>query len=113
MVLSLAPHFPLLIVGATPTPSSGSVGNLTCMFVKTTVRKRGDKSYAYLSLVETERLDGRTVHRTLLRLGEVSELRESGQLDRIIAALSAHSEGRWIKADELWIDSDSHARRRR
>ena len=49
------------------------------MFVKTTVRKRGDKAYTYLSLVESVRVDGRMTHNTLLRLGEVSELRASGQ----------------------------------
>ncbi|MDA8040205.1 MAG: hypothetical protein M0Z69_13860 [Actinomycetota bacterium] len=32
-------------------------------------------------------------HRVLLRLGKVSELRDSGQLDRIIAALRQHAEG--------------------
>ena len=48
------------------------------MFVKTTRRKRGDKSYEYLSLVEAVREGGKTGHRTLLRLGEVTALRESG-----------------------------------
>jgi len=71
------------------------------MFVKTTRRKRGDKTYTYLSLVEAVRVNGRGTHRTLLRLGEVSELRDTGQLDRIIAALSNHAEGTWLQADEL------------
>jgi hypothetical protein len=71
------------------------------MFVKTTVRRRGDKAYTYLSLVEAERRDGKNTHRTLLRLGEVSELRDSGQLDRIIAVLRAHAEGTWVEAGEL------------
>jgi transposase len=60
------------------------------MFVKTTRVRRGNKTYEYLSLVEAERTGGRVGHRTLLRLGEVSELRASGQLERIIAALRAH-----------------------
>ena len=60
------------------------------MFVKTTRRKRGDKTYEYLSLVEAVRDGDRTGHRTLLRLGEVSALRESGQLSRIVAALQHH-----------------------
>ena len=60
------------------------------MFVKTTRRKRGDKTYTYLSLVESARIEGRVTHRTLLRLGEISTLRDSGQLGRIIAALRAH-----------------------
>lgn len=60
------------------------------MFVKTTRRRRGDKTYEYLSLVETVRDGDRIGHRTLLRLGEVTALRESGQLERIVAALEAH-----------------------
>jgi transposase len=74
------------------------------MFVKTTVRRRGDKTYRYLSLVEAVRVNGRGTHRTLLRLGEVSELRDTGQLDRIIAALSNHADGTWLQADELAAD---------
>jgi transposase len=63
------------------------------MFVKTTRVRRGNgKTYEYLSLVEAERSGGKVGHRTLLRLGEVSELRASGQLERIIAALRAHLE---------------------
>ena len=75
------------------------------MFVKTTVRKRGDKAYTYLSLVESVRIDGKMTHNTLLRLGEVSELRETGQLDRIIAALRTHAEGAWVQAEELDAES--------
>ena len=60
------------------------------MFVKTTRRRRGDKVYEYLSLVESVRKGSKTSHRTLLRLGEVTALRESGQLGRIIAALERH-----------------------
>jgi hypothetical protein len=60
------------------------------VFVKTTRRKRGDKAYEYLSLVETVRDGARIGHRTLLRLGEVTALRESGQLERIVAALESH-----------------------
>lgn len=71
------------------------------VFVKKTVRRRGDKTYTYLSLVEAERVQGKNTHRTLLRLGEVSELRDSGQLDRIIAALSRYAEGTWLDEDAL------------
>ncbi len=63
---------------------------VTGVFVKTSRRRRGDKTYEYLSLVETVRDGDRIGHRTLLRLGEVSELRQSGQLERIIAALESH-----------------------
>ena len=71
------------------------------VFVKTTVRKRGDRNYTYLSLVESVRVDGKMKHNTLLRLGEVSELRDSGQLDRIIAALSHHANRTWLATDEV------------
>ena len=60
------------------------------MFVKTTRQRRGDKVYEYLSLVESVRDGSKVGHRTLLRLGEVTALRESGQLERIVAALEAH-----------------------
>jgi transposase len=70
------------------------------VFVKTTRRKRGDKSYEYLSLVEAVRSGDKVGHRTLVRLGEVSALRESGQLDRIIAALRAHAERPWAPLDQ-------------
>jgi hypothetical protein len=59
------------------------------VFVKTTRVKRGNKSYEYLSLVEAVRDGDRTGHRVLFRLGEASVLRASGELDRIVAALSA------------------------
>ena len=62
------------------------------MHIKTTRRRRGDKTYEYLSLVESVRQGGRNTHRTLLRLGEVTALRESGELERVIAALSNHVE---------------------
>ena len=71
------------------------------VFVKTTVRRRGDKEYRYLSLVEAVREDGKNKHRTLLRLGEAGQLAASGQLDRIIEALRAHAEGRWLDASDL------------
>ena len=58
--------------------------------MKTTRRRRGDKVYEYLSLVESVRDGSRVGHRTLLRLGEVTALRESGQLERIVAALESH-----------------------
>ncbi len=71
------------------------------MYVKTTVRRRGDKEYRYLSLVEAVRTGGKNTQRTLLRLGEAGELAASGQLDRIIAALRSHAEETWLSAGEL------------
>ncbi|MGH9244163.1 MAG: IS1634 family transposase [Acidimicrobiales bacterium] len=69
--------------------------------MKTTRRRRGDKTYEYLSLVETVRDGARIGHRTLLRLGEVSALRESGQLERIVAALEAHLRRERVDVDRL------------
>lgn len=58
------------------------------MFVKRTCVSRGNKSYEYLSLVEAFRDEtGRSRQRTIARMGEVSALRASGDLDRIITAL--------------------------
>jgi hypothetical protein len=72
------------------------------MFVKTTTVKRGNRTYRYLSLVEAYRDPaGKACHRTLYRLGEASKLRESGELDRIISALTEHAQGRWIHAGDL------------
>lgn len=71
------------------------------MFVKTTRVKRGNRVYEYLTLVEAVRDGDRTGHRVLFRLGEASALQASGELDRIIAALQAHAEGRWLAVDAL------------
>ena len=60
--------------------------------MKTTRRRRGDKLYEYLALVESFREGPKVKHRTLLRLGEVTALRETGQLERIVAALERHLE---------------------
>ena len=71
------------------------------MFVKTTRRRRGDKVYEYLSLVESVRNGARVRHRTLLRLGEVTALRDSGQLERIVAALQRHLERERVDVGSL------------
>ena len=79
------------------------------MYVKTTVKRRGDTEYQYLSLVEAVREGRRVTQRTLLRLGEVTELRESGQLDRIIEALSRHATRTWCAASSLSAAPDAPA----
>src|SRR5437588_12110145 len=73
------------------------------MFVKTSAVRRGNKVYEYLSLVEAVREGARTRHRTVVRLGEANALRESGQLDRIIAALQRHVDSDWVRADDLAV----------
>jgi transposase len=79
------------------------------VYVKTTVKRRGETEYTYLSLVEAVRDGRRVTQRTLLRLGEVSELRNSGQLDRIIEALSRHAEGTWCQASAISAAPDAPA----
>ncbi len=74
------------------------------MFVKTKRVRRANRTYEYLSLVESVRVNGTNTHRTLFRLGEASALRESGELDRIIAALSAHAQRQWVEVDELAVE---------
>ena len=74
------------------------------MFVKTTRRRRGDKTYEYLSLAESVRDGVKTRHRTLLRLGEVTALRRSGRLDRIVAALEKHLDTERVDVGSLEAD---------
>jgi hypothetical protein len=71
------------------------------MFVKTSTIRRDNKVYEYLSLVEAVREGAKTRHRTVLRLGEASVLRDTGQLERIIAALQRHLSGEWVHTDDL------------
>lgn len=71
------------------------------MFVKTSTIRRDNRVYEYLSLVEAVRDGARTRHRTVLRLGEASVLRDTGQLERIIAALSRHVAGDVVHTDDL------------
>jgi hypothetical protein len=77
------------------------------MHVKTSTERRGNKTYRYLSLVEAHRDGTKVRHEFLCRLGEAGELRSSGQLDRIIAALRRHAEGNWVDAAELSAASDA------
>jgi transposase len=79
------------------------------VYVKTTTKRRGDTEYQYLSLVEAVREGRRVTQRTLLRLGEVTELRESGQLDRIIEALSRHASRTWCPSSSLSAAPDAPA----
>ena len=66
--------------------------------------RRGNRVYEYLSLAEAYRNEeGKTRHRTLLRLGEASTLRETGELERIIAVLKRHAapDSETVAIDEL------------
>jgi hypothetical protein len=74
---------------------------LSGVFVKTSRIKRDNRTYEYLTLVEAVRDGDKVGHRVLFRLGEASALRDSGELDRIIAALRVHAERTWVPADEL------------
>jgi hypothetical protein len=67
--------------------------------VKTTTVRQVKRTYRYLSLVESWGEDGKMRHRTVARLGEASALAASGQLGRIIAALSAFARRPWVDAE--------------
>ena len=58
------------------------------MYVKSTTVRAGKKTYRYLTLVESFRDGPRVRQRVVARLGEESELIASGELDRIVDALS-------------------------
>jgi len=77
------------------------------VYVKTSRVRRDDRIYEYLSIVEAYREGGKVRHQLIARLGEASELRATGQLDRIIAALRRHAEGTWLQASELSADPDA------
>lgn len=63
------------------------------MFVKTTRVSRDNRVYEYLMLAEAYRDEtGKTRHRTVVRLGEASRLRDTGELERIVAVLKRHME---------------------
>lgn len=59
------------------------------MYFKRHEVRRGDKRYAYLRLVQAFRTESGTVrHRVLATLGRLDELKASGQLDQLAAALA-------------------------
>lgn len=59
------------------------------VYVKSTTVRAGNRSYRYLTLVESFRDGTRVRQRVVARLGEESELVATGELDRIVTALSA------------------------
>src|SRR6056297_2203749 len=74
------------------------------MFLKTKRVRRANRTYEYLTLVESVRINGKSSHNTLFNLGEASALRASGELDRIIAGLQAHASGRYVDLEDLEVD---------
>lgn len=56
------------------------------------VREKTARGHTYLYLVETVREGGRVRQRTIRALGRKDHLQASGKLERLIAALSRHSE---------------------
>ncbi len=54
-----------------------------------------------MTLVEAVGREGRLTQRTLFRLGKVSELRESGQLDRIVKALATYAKATYVEVGEI------------
>src|ERR1039458_9530327 len=60
------------------------------MHVKVSTVRTGKKTYRYLTLAESYRDEaGRPRSRIVARLGEVAEMASSGELERIVEALSA------------------------
>jgi hypothetical protein len=60
------------------------------VYVKVSTVRSGKKTYRYLTLAESFRNeDGQPRSRIVARLGEVSEMTTSGELERIVDALSA------------------------
>ncbi|HYA68170.1 MAG TPA: IS1634 family transposase [Acidimicrobiales bacterium] len=60
------------------------------MYVKVSTVRSGKKTYRYLTLAESYRDEaGRPRSRVVARLGEVSEMTTSGELERIVDALSS------------------------
>ncbi|MGD0876327.1 MAG: IS1634 family transposase [Acidimicrobiales bacterium] len=60
------------------------------VYVKVSTVRSGKKTYRYLTLAESFRNeDGQPRSRIVARLGEVSEMTTSGELERIVEALSA------------------------
>jgi transposase len=60
------------------------------VYVKVSTVRSGKKTYRYLTLAESYRNeDGQPRSRIVARLGEVSEMTTSGELERIVEALSA------------------------
>lgn len=60
------------------------------MHVKVTTVRGDKRTYRYLSLVESRRVDGKVRHEVVARLGEAEELARSGELSRLVDALGAH-----------------------
>jgi hypothetical protein len=56
------------------------------------LRSKKSGRYEYLQIVHNERVDGRVRQQVLATLGRLDQLRESGQLDSLIASLSRFSE---------------------
>lgn len=55
-------------------------------------------------MIESRGSNGKMRHNTLIRLGEASAPRETGERDRIISALQALAERRYVDVDELQFD---------
>ena len=77
------------------------------------VRVKRSGQYEYLQVVQNERLDGRVQQRVIATLGRLDLLRQTGQLDALVAScarfaehsavLSAHRQGRVSAAGKVRI----------
>lgn len=102
VVVGLAGHLWVAAAGFVLAGAGFMMGSVT---LNTRIQRRGNRTYEYLSLVEAFRGDdGKKRHSTLFRLGQASALRETGELDRIIAALTAHAQRCYVDVDGLEVD---------
>jgi transposase len=63
------------------------------VYVKVTTTRAGNKTYRYLSLVESYREGAKVRQRTVARLGEATAMAASGELANIVAGLQSHLGG--------------------
>lgn len=61
------------------------------MFVRVKRIKSNGRKYSYLQVVETRRENGRVLQHVIANFGRLEEVVESGELDRVIEGLVAHS----------------------
>ena len=72
------------------------------MFIKKTKVRSGNQTYTYLQLVESVWKGGRPTHRVVANLGREDQI-DSGQVDRLIAALAPYGGEEVLRAESLRI----------
>ncbi|MBT9137288.1 MAG: hypothetical protein DDT34_02376 [Firmicutes bacterium] len=76
------------------------------MFIrKRTVRSSSGREHTYLELARTYRKDGKVCQERLCSLGRLDELRESGNIDRMIASLVKVARHGWIRKETVQLEA--------